>query len=308
MSTAYFYHPVFAKHQMVDGHPECPQRLAAIEDQLKALGIFDFLLHREAPLADRDELLRVHTQTHVDAMFARSPREGLEHIDPDTYMNPFTLEAALRAAGAVVEATRMVIDGAAQNAFCNVRPPGHHAERSTAMGFCFFNNVAVAAAYALEVGGLERVAVVDFDVHHGNGTEDIFWHDKRVMVCSSYQHPLYPYSGAPSIPGHIVNTPLPAGTRGDGFRDAVLSRWLPELEAFAPQLMLISAGFDGHIQDPLANLALTENDYEWITTTVLDLAKRHAGGRVVSTLEGGYDLGALGRSAARHVRTLYDAG
>ncbi|MDH3839463.1 MAG: histone deacetylase family protein [Chromatiales bacterium] len=307
MTTAYFFHPVCEKHEMADGHPECPQRLAAIEDQLKALGIYDFLLHREAPLVGREALLRVHTEAHVDSMFARAPLEGFVPVDPDTCMNPFTLEAAQRAAGAVVEATRMVIEGAAQNGFCNVRPPGHHAERATAMGFCFFNNVAVAAAYALEVGGLERVAVVDFDVHHGNGTEDIFWHDHRVMVCSSYQHPLYPYSGAPSIPGHIVNTPLPAGTGGEGFRDAVLSRWLPELESFAPQLILISAGFDGHVADPLANLALTESDYVWITQILLDLARRHAGGRVVSTLEGGYDLGALGRSAARHVRALYDA-
>jgi acetoin utilization deacetylase AcuC-like enzyme len=307
MSTAYFSHPACAKHQMIDGHPESPQRIAAVEDQLKALGIFDFLLNREAPLANREDLVRVHTEQHVDSIFARSPDSGFAYIDPDTCMNPFTLEAALRAAGAVVEATRMVIGGEARNAFCNVRPPGHHAERATAMGFCFFNNVAVGAAYSLDRGGLDRVAVLDFDVHHGNGTEDIFWHEERVMVCSSYQHPLYPYSGAPSIRGHIVNTPLAAGTAGEGFRDAVLTRWVPELDAFAPQMIFVSAGFDAHVNDPLASLALTEGDYVWVTETILDVAERHAGGRIVSSLEGGYDLNALGRSASRHVRALAES-
>jgi acetoin utilization deacetylase AcuC-like enzyme len=307
MTTAYFSHPVCKLHAMTDGHPECPQRITAIEDQLKALGVYDFLLYHEAPLVEREDLLRVHTEGHVNGIFACAPNQGLVPIDPDTFMNPFTLEASRRAAGAVVSATRLVMAGNAKNAFCNVRPPGHHAERATAMGFCFFNNVAVGAAFALDVCGLERVAVLDFDVHHGNGTEDIFWHDRRVMVCSSYQHPLYPFSGAPSIPGHIVNTPLPAGTGGDGFRDAVLTRWLPELDAFEPQMIFISAGFDAHIHDPLAHLALTEDDYIWVTGLILDLARRHAGERVVSSLEGGYDLDALGRSAARHVRVMLEA-
>ncbi len=307
MTTAYFSHPVCKLHEMTDGHPECPQRITAIEDQLKALGVYDFLSYHEAPLVKREDLLRVHTETHVNGIFACAPNQGLVHIDPDTSMNPFTLEASRRAAGAVVSATGLVVAGNAKNAFCNVRPPGHHAERATAMGFCFFNNIAVGAAFALDVCGLERVAVLDFDVHHGNGTEDIFWHDRRVMVCSSYQHPLYPFSGAPSIPGHIVNTPLPAGTGGDGFRDAVLTRWLPELDAFKPQMIFISAGFDAHIRDPLANLALTEDDYVWVTGLILDLARRHAGERVVSSLEGGYDLDALGRSAARHVRAMLEA-
>lgn len=307
MSTALLFHPACFDHQMVAGHPEQPNRVRVIEEHLKMLGIYDFLDVVEAPRASRAQLERAHARTLVDTVFASSPSDGLVQIDPDTFMGPATLEAALRAAGAAVKATEMVLRQEARNAFCNVRPPGHHAERSTPMGFCFFNNIAIGAAHALEEFGLGRVAVLDFDVHHGNGTEDIFRADRRVMVCSSYQHPLYPYSGAPTIPGHIINTPLPAGAGGEELRDAVTYEWLPELERFSPEMIFVSAGFDGHLQDPLAQLRYRDQDYQWITEIILDVARRHSEGRVVSMLEGGYDLEALARSVALHVRALLEA-
>jgi len=289
---------------MVPGHPESPQRLSAIEDQLNRLGIADFLVHVEAPRASRSQLERVHSPGLIDLLSAISPREGLVQVDPDTAMNQYTLEAAWRAAGAAVKAVEMVMSKQVRNAFCCVRPPGHHAERKQAMGFCFFNNIAVAAASALEEHGLERVAILDFDVHHGNGTEDIFMHDNRVLVCSSYQHPLYPYSGAPSIPGHMVNVPLPEGTGSAAYRSAILETWLPELEAFQPQMVLISAGFDAHREDPLAGLCLVDADYEWLTELAMNVADRYAEGRIVSALEGGYSLTALSRCVPLHIRKL----
>jgi acetoin utilization deacetylase AcuC-like enzyme len=225
-------------------------------------------------------------------------------LDPDTAMNPYSLEAALRAAGAAVMATDMVMRGEADNAFCNVRPPGHHATRDQSMGFCIFNNVAVGVAHALAQYGLQRVAIVDFDVHHGNGTEAIFHDDPRVMLCSTFQHPFYPYSGADSGNAHIINVPLPAGTDGAGFRAAFMAHCLPALERFAPEMLFISAGFDAHREDDMAMLKLTEADYTWVTQQVKTLAQQYAHGRIVSTLEGGYALSALGRSAAAHIRVL----
>ncbi len=267
-------------------------------------GLYDHLLHVEARAATREELERVHAAWYLEMLEARAPSEGFEHLDPDTWLSPNTLPAARHAAGAAILATEVVLEGRASTAFCCVRPPGHHAGQASAMGFCYYNNVAVAAAHALASGAVERVAILDFDVHHGNGTEEIFLADDRVLLCSSYQHPFYPYTGAPSVPGHIANVPLPAGTKGPEFRAAIEAQWLPEIERFAPQLIFVSAGFDAHAGDPLAQLLLTVDDYTWITERILELAAKHAHGRVVSSLEGGYALDALAACACAHVRTL----
>jgi acetoin utilization deacetylase AcuC-like enzyme len=289
---------------MFDGHPECPARLGAIEDRLIASGLLDLLLYHEAVPATREQLARVHSAAHLDHLTALAPQGAdLAEVDPDTWMNASTLDAAHRAAGAVVRAVDLVLAGAADNAFCNVRPPGHHAERGRAMGFCFFNNVAVGAAHALAAHGLERVAIADFDVHHGNGTEVIFADTTQVLVCSTYQHPFYPYTTPLERPT-LVHCPLPSGTDGMGFRAAVEQQWLPRIDAFAPELILVSAGFDAHLEDEMGGLRLVEADYAWVTHELVELANRHAGGRLVSALEGGYALSALGRSAAAHVRVL----
>jgi len=304
MAVAFVTHPHCLRHCMGEDHPEQPARLSVIEDALHERGLYDLLMHREAPRATLEQLVRVHPREHVETLAARTPSEGLAHIDPDTWMCPDTFEAALRAAGANVLATDLVLTGAAQRAYCNVRPPGHHAERSTAMGFCFFNNVAVAARHALDHHGLARVAILDFDVHLGNGTEDIFADDPRVLLCSTYQHPLYPSLNPPSVPGRIVNCPLPADSGSDLFRRAVGDEWLPAIDGFAPELVLISAGFDGHTDDDMAGLHLSTADYAWVTEAACRAAVRHARGRVVSTLEGGYDLRALAQSAATHIERL----
>ncbi len=292
------------------GHPECPQRLDAISDHLRATGLDLFLDHHDAPLATVEQLGRAHAGNYVSQLAERlrqvqddgEPRA----LDPDTVAAPGTLAAALRAAGAAVAATDAVIAGKAHNAFCSVRPPGHHATRDETMGFCFFNNVAVAARHALDVHGLERVAIVDFDVHHGNGTEDIIAGDERVLMVSFFQHPLYPYSGAVPKGTNMVNVPLPAYTRGGEVREIVEAMWLPALERFKPQMIFISAGFDAHREDDLGQLGLVEADYEWITLKLKDVAARHAKGRIVSVLEGGYHLGALARSVGVHLRALAD--
>lgn len=286
------------------GHPESPHRLMAIEDHLLARGLLQHLLEHEAPLATREQLSRVHDPAYVDAIAANSPRHGLVHLDPDTAMNPHTYEAALRAAGAVVRAADLVIGEEAENAFCNVRPPGHHACRRRAMGFCFFNSIAVGAAHALDHHGLQRVAIVDFDVHHGNGTEDIFRDDPRVLMVSTFQHPFYPYSGTEGRSDHMVNVPLAAYSTAEQFRNAVTGMWLPALEAFGPEMLFISAGFDAHRDDDMAMLALTDADYAWVTQQMMDIARRHARGRIVSSLEGGYELDALARSVGQHIRVL----
>ncbi|HEY5790751.1 MAG TPA: histone deacetylase family protein [Gammaproteobacteria bacterium] len=301
--TAYLTHPACHRHAMFAGHPECPERLGAIEDRLLASGLLDLLAYHEAPRATREQLLRVHSAAHLAHLEQLAPEEGLAEVDPDTWMNPATLEAAYRAAGANVRAVDLVLGGQAHNAWCNVRPPGHHAEPGQAMGFCFFNNVAVAAAHALAAHGLERVAIADFDVHHGNGTEVIFANSGQVLVCSSYRHPFYPYS-TPLGRDHLVHAPLPAGSDGIAFRAAVEEHWLPALDAFAPELILVSAGFDAHREDEMGGLRLLEADYAWVTRELVTLAERHARGRIVSTLEGGYALSALGRSVAAHVRVL----
>jgi len=285
-------------------HPECPARLHAIEDQLIASGLFGYLQHHQAPEASREQLLRVHTADYLDRIIAAAPQQGLVALDGDTLMNPFSYPAALRAAGAVVMGVDLVLAGEVENAFCNIRPPGHHAERSKAMGFCIFNNVAVGAAHALAVRGLDRVAIVDFDVHHGNGTEDIFAADPRVILCSTFQHPFYPYSGAESTSANLVNVPLKAGSGGVEFRVAVTEHWMPALEKFKPELVMISAGFDAHREDDMSSLALLEADYAWVTARIKEMASRHANRRIVSVLEGGYELHALGRSATAHIKEL----
>ncbi len=304
MTTALLHHPIFDRHAVADGHPECPQRLSSITDALHAQHLYDHLLHVEARAATREELERVHESRYLDMLESRAPSDGFEHLDPDTWLSPDTLPAARHAAGAALLATELVLESRVATAFCCVRPPGHHAGIASAMGFCYYNNIAVAAAHALSSGAIQRVAVLDFDVHHGNGTEEIFLQDDRVLLCSSYQHPFYPYTGAPSEPGRIANVPLPAGTRGADFRRAIEAHWLPEIDRFAPQFIFVSAGFDAHAGDPLGQLMLTVDDYTWITHRIVELAKKHAKGRVVSSLEGGYDLHALAACACAHVQAL----
>ena len=285
-------------------HPECPERLAAIHDQLRASGVGDLLMPFEALAATDEQLQRVHPPEYLAWLEAASPSEGYAHLDPDTAINPFSLEAARYAAGGVVLATDLVLSGSVHNAFCCVRPPGHHAEQARAMGFCMFNNVAVGVTHALTVHGVPRIAIVDFDVHHGNGTEQIFAGHPQVLMVSTFQHPLYPYSGIDPLGPNMVNVPLPPGSDGKVFREVVTTKWLPALEAFAPDMIFISAGFDAHREDPLANLKFVEADYAWVTREVAQIAHKYAHGRIVSSLEGGYALSALGRSVVAHVREL----
>ncbi len=310
MTTLFVSHPDCQLHDMGDHHPECPARVVALERQLAASGMMGSLKCREAPKATREQLERVHDVGYLDAIEDASPAQGWVQLDPDTAMNPHSLNAALRGAGAAVLATDEVIAGRAMNAFCNVRPPGHHALRERAMGFCILNNVAVAAAHALEHHGLERVAIIDFDVHHGNGTEEIFAdarYDGRVLMVSTFQHPFYPYSGTEGRSERMVNIPLAARSGGAAFRSAVDSYWLPALNNFKPQMLFISAGFDAHREDQLAMLEFTEADYAWVTEKLMVVAATHAEGRIVSMLEGGYALGALARSAEAHVRALMNS-
>ena len=285
-------------------HPECPERLSAIEDQLIASGIGQFLTRFDAPLATDEQLARVHPPEYVRAIREVAPEEGIIHLDPDTAMNPHSLQAALRASGAAVKAVDLVLTKQFDSAFCAVRPPGHHACRTRPMGFCIFNNVAVAARHAVHEHGLERVAIIDFDVHHGNGTEDIFEDDPTVLMASTFQHPFYPYSGTEAPGRNMVNVPLAAGSGSREFREAVESAWMPALDEFAPQLVIFSAGFDAHVEDDMAMLRLVDVDYAWVTKRIKELADRHAGGRIVSMLEGGYALSALGRSAVQHIKVL----
>lgn len=285
-------------------HPECPERLHAINDQLIASGLLDHLIHYDAEQASKEQLTQVHTKEYVEWVFQQAPTEGLINLDGDTAMNKFTLSAALHAAGAAVQAVDLVMAGEVENAFCCIRPPGHHAGRSGASGFCIFNNVAVAAAYAIKHHQLQRVAILDFDVHHGDGTEDIFHDNPQVMLCSTFRHPFYPYTGAESGNDHVINVPLAAGTRGTEFREAVIQHWLPALDRFQPEFLLISAGFDAHYEDDMGGLALKEADYLWITETLKQVAKKYAQGRIVSVLEGGYALHALGRCVMIHIKSL----
>ena len=297
------------------GHPECPQRLDAIEDRLLVTGVGDALERREAPEATAEQIDRAHDPNHrkwllrlQQSVFEQVRAGGPDHahIDPDTAMNSYTWEAALHAAGAAVAATDAVVSGELENAFCAVRPPGHHACRDHAMGFCLFNNVAIAALHALEHHGLERVAVVDFDVHHGNGTEDILSGDDRVLMVGFFQHPFYPYSGTEAPADNMLNLPVPAYTRGMDIREMIAQTWLPRLEEFSPEMVFVSAGFDAHREDDLGQLGLVEADYAWITAQIKEIARKHAQGRIVSCLEGGYNLDALGRSVEAHIRVLAD--
>ncbi len=285
-------------------HPERPARLTAIEDQLIASGVGQHLTRYEAPLATDEQLARVHPLDYVRAIRDAAPHSGTVHLDPDTAMNPWTLQAALRAAGAAVLAVDLVLAKKVTSAFCAVRPPGHHACRARPMGFCIFNNVAVAARHALERHGLERVAIIDFDVHHGNGTEDIFEDDDTVLMASTFQHPFYPYSGTESPARNMVNVPLPAGAGSREFREAVQEAWIPALNKFSPQLIVFSAGFDAHAEDEMAMLRFSDADYAWVTEQLKAVADKHSGGRMVSMLEGGYALSALGRSAVQHIKVM----
>jgi acetoin utilization deacetylase AcuC-like enzyme len=287
-------------------HPECPDRLAAINDRLIAAGLDMYLSFHDAPVATEEQICRAHDPVYFKQLVESVPEHGIRHLDPDTAMCPLTMQAALRSAGAGILATDLVMKGEIENAFCAVRPPGHHAEHGKAMGFCFLNNVAIAARHALEVHGLERVAVIDFDVHHGNGTEDIFRSDPRVMMASIFQHPFYPYSGAETKAEHMVNVPISAGTRGDGFRQVVSDVWLPALRRHAPQMIFISAGFDAHYEDDMGSCGLVEADYAWATEQLKALAEECGHKRIVSILEGGYALSALARSAVAHVKVLAD--
>lgn len=308
MTTALYSHPDCRGHDMGPGHPECPQRLDAIEDHLLASGLAAVLERREAPLVASSDVDLAHESRFVAELreiLEQAEREGRSRaIDPDTVAAPGTWAAVRRAAGAAVAATDAVLDGSVENAFCAVRPPGHHATRDQAMGFCFLNSICVAARHALDVRGLERVAIVDFDVHHGNGTEDIIAGDERVLMVSIFQHPLYPYSGAVPKGTNMVNVPVPPYTRGAQVRSLIEANWMEPLDAFAPQMIFISAGFDAHRDDELGQLGLVESDYAWITERIKAVADKHAQGRIVSCLEGGYNLPALARSVAAHVRVL----
>ena len=302
-----YTHAICLQHDPGPGHPESPARLRAVLEALDQ-DRFATLDRIEAPRATREQLLRVHSPAHVDRILAITPDADTVRLDEDTLMSPASAEAGLRAAGALVAAVDAVMTGTTTHAFCAVRPPGHHATPDTAMGFCLFNNVAVGAAHALAAHGLKRVAIADFDVHHGNGTQDIFQREPRVLFISSHQQPLYPGTGNPDEQGigNIVNAPLSSGEGSYEFRALWNDALLPRLHAFKPQLVLISAGFDAHQRDPLANLQLQTEDYAWITQQLVDLARAHAGGRLVSTLEGGYDLQALAASVSAHVSTLMD--
>ncbi|VTU26445.1 Histone deacetylase-like amidohydrolase [Variovorax sp. PBL-H6] len=313
--TGYFTHRDCWKHDMGAGHPECPQRLDAIEDRLLLTGVADALERGDVPLATLPQITRAHDVEHIEHLEALNQRlvadepaggPGHAQLDPDTMLMRFTMLAARRAAGAAIAATDAVMSGALDNAFCAVRPPGHHACHDKAMGFCFINNVAVAVRHAIEVHGLERVAIVDFDVHHGNGTEDIFSGDPRVLMVGIFQHPFYPYSGADHPAPNMLNLPVPAYTKGMDVRELIEACWMPRLDEFRPQMIFVSAGFDAHRDDDLGQLRLNENDFAWITERIRDVARRHAAGRIVSLLEGGYNLDALATSVEAHVRVLAD--
>ena len=287
-------------------HPDTAERLDAINNQIIMSGL-DFVVQRyDAPLVTREQLERVHDAGYLDRVFAMAPKMGSVEIDGDTVMSPGTLRAAERAAGAGVMAVDLVMQGKAGPVFCAIRPPGHHAERDKAMGFCLFNNIAVAAAHALEAYGLNRVAIMDFDVHHGNGTEHIFHSEPRVLFCSSFQHPFYPYSGHESDTPNLVDVPLKGGTDGPEFRAAISEHWFPALHRFKPEFLFISAGFDAHWQDDMSSISLTEADFGWLSDELQKIARIHCNGRIVSMLEGGYELGPLARSVVAHLKPFLD--
>ena len=306
MTVLFYTHPSALAHRTGAGHPERPERLRAIRDLLARAPLAG-LEEREAPPASVEQIARAHPRDHVERILAAIPEEGLRHLDPDTVVSPGSREAALRAAGAAVAAVGAVLGGEAKRAFCCMRPPGHHAEPRRAMGFCLFDNIAIGALEARTVHGIGRIAIFDFDVHHGNGTQAIFWEDPETLYCSTHQWPLYPGTGRESetgVAGNVLNRTFPPGTGSAAWRAVVAEAMLPAVDAFAPELVMISAGFDAHAEDPLANLMLVEEDFAWITGELVTLAERHAQGRVVSVLEGGYDLDALARSVRAHLEAL----
>ena len=306
MSITLFSHAACALHRVTEVHPECPERLGAVNDQLIRSGLEYVLTQKDATQASKADLYRAHDIAYVNDVFAKAPTAHDEHIwlDPDTVMTAGTLEAALYAAGSGINGIDEIMQQANQRVFCAIRPPGHHATRSAAMGFCIFNNIAVAALYALHHYPVQRIAIVDFDVHHGNGTEDIFLQDDRVLFCSSFQHPLYPNTGADTISPHVVNIPMPAGCEGFEWQQAVQQRWLPAIDAFAPDLILVSAGFDGHLEDDMAQFNLREDDYFWIGKQLKALADNHCQGRLLAMLEGGYEFSSLGRSVVAFLKGI----
>jgi acetoin utilization deacetylase AcuC-like enzyme len=309
MTTAIYFHPECKRHEMGEWHPESPARLQAIEDQIIASRIDGFLDYREAPEVDVAAIARVHTADAIacvrdNVAALESAGTAYYPIDADTMLNAHSWRAALRAAGAAVAATDAVIAGELDNAFCAIRPPGHHARPSEPMGFCLFDNVAIAAKHALETHGLQRVAIVDFDVHHGNGTEEAFFDDPRVLMVSFFQHPFYPYTDARQSLANMVNVPVPAYTKGDEVRQLVSGKWLPALHAHQPEMIFISAGFDAHREDDIGQMGLVEADFAWLTQQIMAVARQHADGRIVSCLEGGYNLSALGRSVVAHLKAL----
>ncbi len=304
MPTALITHSACHIHDTGDGHPETARRLSAINDHLVVTGLADILRHVDAPEASEEQLLRVHTKEHLETIESMIPETGYARLDPDTVISHGSLDAAQRAAGAVVKAVDLVMDDNYDSAFCAVRPPGHHAERQQAMGFCLFNNIAVGAAHALATKGLRKVAIVDFDVHHGNGTEDIFKRDERVLFCSTFQHPFFPYTVLPECSENVVSIPLEATAKSAEFRAAVTDHWLPALERFKPEMIFVSAGFDAHVADEMSYISLTDADFRWVAEQLVEVAEKHASGRIVSTLEGGYELHSLARCVETHLRVL----
>lgn len=310
MKTAYFYHPDCTRHAMGSGHPEAPERVRVIHQALEKSGMLnEHLALIEANLASKDALALAHTPQHIDRIFDASPSSGSVQLDPDTSMNPHSLRAALLAAGSVIQAVDAVLSENYYNAFCNVRPPGHHAEKHRPMGFCMFNNIAVGMHHALRSPVINKIALVDFDVHHGNGTEDIFREDPRVLLCQTFQSPFYPFTGEthqadPHQAKHIINCPLPSGASSMHFQASFEKFCFPELRAFSPDMIFISAGFDAHRDDPLAQCNLLEEDYAWVTKKIYDIAEEYCPGKIVSSLEGGYHLDALAKSAVAHINAL----
>lgn len=306
MRTAYISHRDCHEHDTGEGHPESARRISAIEDQFIATGLFDVLRYYDAPLVTDEQLLRVHTREHLETMLAMSPDHGYVRLDPDTVICPRSLTAARRAAGAAVLAVDLVMSQEMENAFCCVRPPGHHAQSNQAMGFCLFNNVAVGAAHALQAHGLKRVAIVDFDVHQGNGSEEMFSDNPKVLFCSTFQHPFFPFTRIYENAENRVNVPLDATAKSDEFRQAITSKWLPALQRFAPEFVFVSAGFDAHRDDDMSQVSLTDQDFRWVTEQIIQVSAESAQGRIVSVLEGGYDLRSLARCVEGHVRALMD--
>ncbi len=304
MRTAYISHPVCHKHDTGEGHPENARRLTAIEDRLIAAGLFDVLRYIDAPKVTEHQLLRVHKQSYLEALNSMVPESGYAHLDADTVISPDSLNAARRSAGAVVAAVDLVMSGEMSSAFCCVRPPGHHAESDRALGFCLYNNIAVGAAHALAEHGLNRVAIVDFDVHQGNGTEEIFKQDRRVLFCSTFQHPFYPFTPLLANTANRVSVPLEATAKSEEFRAAVTDHWLPALEKFQPEIVFISAGFDAHRDDDMSHVSLTDADFRWVTEQIVQVAGNSASDRIVSALEGGYELNSLARCVEMHIRAL----